>query len=109
MSKDKCVFVKSENNHTSYCAITVDDCFFAATRDQEWIQPQVDMLKTALEELTLERGEVSNILGMTVHMERDIERAVIKQKKFVNKLTEEFKVAKSAITPATAGLVQAGA
>ena len=69
MSKDKCVFVKSESNHISYCAITVDDCFFAATRDQEWIQSQVDMLKTAFEELTLERGEVINILGMTVHME----------------------------------------
>ena len=24
MSKDKCVFVKSESNHTSCCAITVD-------------------------------------------------------------------------------------
>ena len=25
MSKDKCVFAKSENNQISYCAITVDD------------------------------------------------------------------------------------
>ncbi len=95
MSKDKFVFVKSENNHISYCALTVDECFFAATRDQEWIQSQVDMLKTAFEELTVERREVINILGMTVHMERDKRRAVIKQKKrFVDKLTEEFKVAK---------------
>ena len=54
MSKDKCVFVKSENNQISYCAITVDDCFFAATRNQEWIQSQVDMVKTAFEELTLD-------------------------------------------------------
>ena len=57
MSKKKCVFVKSESNQISYCAITVDDCFFAATRDQEWIQSQVDMLRTAFEELTLERGK----------------------------------------------------
>ena len=55
MSKDKCVFVKSENNQISCC-----DCFFAATRNQEWIQSQVDMLKNAFEELTLERGEVIN-------------------------------------------------
>ena len=75
----------------------MDDCFFAATRDQEWIQSQVDVLKTAFEELTLERGDVINILGMTVHMERDKWRAVIKQKRFVDKLTEEFKVAKVAI------------
>ena len=63
------------------------------------------MLKTAFEELTLERGEVINILGMTVHMERDKGRAVINQKRFVDKLTEEFTVAKSAITPATADLL----
>ena len=38
-------------------------------------------------------------------MERDKGRAVVKQKRFVDKLTEEFKVAKSAITPATAELL----
>ena len=86
----------------------MDDCFFAATRDQGWIQSQVDMLKPAFEELTLERGEVIEILGMTVRMEKDKGRAVIKQRRFVDKLTEEFKVAKSAITPKTADLVRAG-
>ena len=39
------------------------------------------MLKGAFEELTLERGDVINILGMTVHMERDKGRAVIKNKR----------------------------
>ena len=63
------------------------------------------MLKAAFEELTLERGEAINILGMTVYMERDKGRAVVKQKRLVDKLTEEFKVAKSAITPATADLL----
>ena len=47
MSKDKCGFVKCEHNHVSYCAITVNDCFFAAIRDEERIQSQVDMLKIA--------------------------------------------------------------
>ena len=28
MSKDKCVFVKCEHIQVSYCAVTVDDCFF---------------------------------------------------------------------------------
>ena len=105
MSKDICVFVKCEHNQVSYCAVTVDDCFFAATRDEEWIKSQVDMLKAAFKELTThERGEAINIFGMTVYMERDKGRAVVKQKRFVDKLTEEFKVAKSAITPATAEL-----
>ena len=45
------------------------------------------------------------MLKMTVHMERDKRKAVIEQKRFVDKLTEEFKVAKSAITPATADLL----
>ena len=38
------------------------------------------MLKTAFEELTVERGETINILGITVRMERDRRRAVINQK-----------------------------
>ena len=36
MGKDKCVLVKSEGNKVSYCAITVDDCFFVTSRDEEW-------------------------------------------------------------------------
>ena len=77
MDKDKCVLVKRKGNLESYCAITVDDCFFAASRDDEWVNLSVNMLKEAFDELTLERGEVINILGMTVHMERDKRRAVI--------------------------------
>ena len=33
MSKDRCVMVKAEGDKVSYCAITVDDCFFAITKD----------------------------------------------------------------------------
>ena len=71
MEKDKCVLVKSDAGRVSYCAVTVDDCFFVATRDENWILENVKMLQDAFEELTLERGETINIiLGMTVHMER---------------------------------------
>ena len=71
-SKDKCVFVKFEHNQILYCAVTVDDCFFAATRNgnEEWINSQVEMIKAAFDKLTLERREAINILGMTVYMER---------------------------------------
>ena len=34
MSKDQCVMVKTERSKVSYCAITVDDCFFAITTDE---------------------------------------------------------------------------
>ena len=47
MSKDQCVLVKSEGNKVSYCAITVDDCFFAMTRDEDWINESIEMLKGA--------------------------------------------------------------
>ena len=97
--------VEQKNNNISYCAITVVDESFATARDQEWIQSQVDTLKPAFEEITLERGEVINILGMNVRIERDKGRAVIKQKRFVDKLTKESKVTKSAITSATADLL----
>ena len=50
--------IKTEGDKVSYSAITVDDCFFANTRDQEGINEAINMLKTAFEELTVERGEV---------------------------------------------------
>ena len=51
--KDQCVIVKTERGEVSYCAITVDGCFFAITRDEETI----NMLKNAFEEFIVERGE----------------------------------------------------
>ena len=105
MSKDQCVLVKSEGNKVSYCAITVDDCFFAMTRDEDWINESIEMLKGAFEELTVERGESINILGMTVHMERDKGRALINQKRFLDKLIDTYGITKTAITPATGDLM----
>ena len=49
--------IKTEGDKVSYFAITVDDCFFANTRDQEGINEAINMLKTAFEELTVEGGE----------------------------------------------------
>ena len=98
MSKDQCVMVKVEGGKVSYCAITVDDCFFAITRDEEWINETINMLKAAFEELTVERGENINILGMTVHLERTKGRAVIN-------LITTYGVTKTAITPATGDLM----
>ena len=58
------------------------------------------MMKTAFEELTVERGETINILGMTV-MERAKGRAVINQKRFVDNLITTYGVTKTAVIPAT--------
>ena len=56
-SKDQCVIFKVEGGQVSYCVITVDDCFFEITRDEEWINGTINMLKAAFEELTVERDE----------------------------------------------------
>ena len=90
----------------SVLLITVYDCFFVTTRDEDWVNEEAEMLKRAFEELTLDRGEVINTLGMTVHMERDKGRAVVNQKRFLEKLCDEFKVKKTAVTPATADLLR---
>ena len=105
MSKDQCVMVKTEGGKVSYCAITVDDCFFAITRDEEWINEAINMLKTAFDELTVERCETINILGMTVRLERAKGRAVINQnKRFVDNLITTYGVTKTVVTPATGDL-----
>ena len=97
--------VKTEGSKVSYCAITVADCFFAITRDEEWINGAINMLKAAFEELTVERGETINILGMTVRMERAKGRAVINQKRFLDNLITTYGVTKTAVTPATGDLM----
>ena len=102
LSKDQCVLVKSEGNKVSYCAITVDDCFFAIP---DWINQSVEMLKAAFEELTVERGETINILGMTVYMDREHGKAVINQQHFLDKLRSTYGIARAAVTPATGDLM----
>ena len=107
MNKDQCDMVKTEGGKASYCAITVDDCFFAITRDEEWINEANNMLKTAYEELTVERGVTINILGMNVRMERAKGRAVINHKRFVDILITTYGVTKTAVTPDTGDLMYA--
>jgi hypothetical protein len=106
MNKDKCVLMKSEGNKVSYCAITVDDCFFATTRDEEWANSGIKMLEQAFEEVTVERGDVINILGMTVTMDRVNKAAIIKQKHFLDKVASTFNITKKAVTPAYGDLLK---
>ena len=47
------------------------------SKDPDWINQSVEMLKAAFEELTVERGETIKILGMTVYMDRENGKAVI--------------------------------
>ena len=106
MTKDKCVLVKRNSGKVSYCAITVDVCFFVTTRDEEWIKGVTTMLEDAFEELTLGRGDKISILGMTAYMDRNAKRAIVNQKRFVDKLAETYEIiTKTAVTPANADVL----
>ena len=59
------------------------------------------MLKRACKELTVERGETINILGMTVRMDCERKRPVINQKHFFDNLIGTYGITKTAISPAT--------
>jgi hypothetical protein len=55
--KDKCVFVKTVGDKKAICRLTVDDGFFVATRDKEWIEEQANMLHRAFKEVTVTQGD----------------------------------------------------
>ena len=80
-------------------------CFFAITRDEGWINEAITMLNGAFEELTVEREETINYLGMTVHMNRVKRRAIINQKHFLDNLISTYGITNTAITPATGDLM----
>jgi len=103
--KDKCVFIKREEDKVSFCAITVDDCLFVCTKDNEWIEQQILMLKTAFQEVTVESGDVIGLVGMQIRMDREQKQVVITQPKHVKKIIEKFEVTKGAPTPALAKLM----
>ena len=105
LSKDQCVLVKSEGNKVSYCVIAVDDCLFAMSKDPDWINQSVEMLKAAFEELTVEQGETINILGMTVYMDRENGKAVINQQHFLDKLRSTYGITRTAFTTTTGDLI----
>ena len=98
--KDKCVMFKESDGKIAICGITVDDCFFAATRDEEWIQAQIKMLSDAFSEITVERGDELGIVGIQVQMDRTNRRAILSQRKFAAKVVEVFGVSRGAPNPA---------
>lgn len=104
-AKDKCVLVKQTEEKYSACAITVDDCLFVATKDELWINEQIEMLIRAFQEVTTERGNDLGIIGMQIKMDRENKRVILSQKKFAKQVIEVFGVAKKAVNPALGDLM----
>jgi hypothetical protein len=62
--KDPCLLDKKDLYKVVFVAITVDDCLFVGTRDKGWMEEQVDILKKAFGEVTVEYGYKHQIIGM---------------------------------------------
>jgi hypothetical protein len=100
--KDKCVVIKRHDNMVAMFAVTIDDCFCAFS------PPMKDELITMFENefgtVSVEHGDVVNIIGMTVTRDRVQRSAMIQQKHYVNELRNKFNVTKVAKTPHTGNL-----
>ena len=90
--KDKCLFIRREGKNVAYCAITVDDALFAATGDESWIKKQIEMLRKAYTDITVEEGESIGVIGMQVRMDPQSKKVIITQPKWVNQVIEKFEV-----------------
>jgi diphthamide synthase (EF-2-diphthine--ammonia ligase) len=102
--KDSCLLHKKSGNNVSYVAITVDDCFFVLSHNQHWMDEQLNILKTAFEEVTAEYGDSQQIIGMAVDFNRKDKSVSVSQRKYVDTVVERFDIKKSATTPATGNL-----
>jgi len=103
--KDKCVFIKTVGDKRAICGLTVDDGFFAATRDEAWITEQIEMLRREFKESTVTRGDKIGIVGMHLKMDRKNKRAILSQPKWEQKVIHEFETSKKAPTPALTNLM----
>ena len=97
--KDSCVLWKRQGDLISICGITVDDCLFVTSRGVTWRDEQVVMLKSAFGGLTVEFGDVLQIVGMHVTFDRVGKKAKISQGHYASKL-REFGINKGAASPA---------
>jgi hypothetical protein len=102
--KDPCLLYRKEGDKVAYVAITVDDCFFVGTKDKHWMDAQLKILEDAFGEITTERGDKQQIIGMAVDLDREERKVTVSQKNYVQTLAERFNIAKTAVTPATGEL-----
>jgi len=103
--KDKCVLTKCEGSKIAISGTTVDDCLFICTRDDKWIKEQIEMLRTAFDEITVETGEELGLIGMHISMDRAKKQVTITQPKHVERIIGTFEVVKGAPSPALGKLM----
>ena len=103
--KDKCVFIKGDTTNVAYCGVTVDDCFFVTTRNPEWKQQQIYMVKNQYEVITVEEGDELGLIGIQIKMDRVKKLVHMTQMKNIERIFSTFKPTKGVLTPAIANLM----
>jgi hypothetical protein len=103
--KDKCVLVKRQGSKLAISGTTVDDCLFVCSRDDKWIAEQIEMLKTAFDEITVEMGDELSLVGMHIRMDRTKKQMLTTQPKHMERIIETFEVVKGAPSPALGKLM----
>lgn len=98
--KDKCMFVKHVEEKVAMCGLTVDDCLFAAMRNEEWIKEHIDMLYKVFNEITVVCGDELGIVGMQVKIDRNQKVAILAQPKWENNVLKKFDMDKKTPSPA---------
>jgi hypothetical protein len=80
--------------------MTVDDCLFVTTNNEQWIAEQIAMLKEAYKTVEVEQGNELGLIGMQVKMDRELKRVILTQPKFIQSVIDVFGVSKGAPSPA---------
>ena len=99
------MLVKRQGSKLAMSRTTVDDCLFVCSRDDKWIAEQIEMLKTAFDEITVETGDELSLVGMHIRMDRAKKQVIITQPKHVERIIETFEVVKGAPSPALGKLM----
>jgi hypothetical protein len=99
--KGKCIFIKRDNERVALCGTTVDDCLFVCSRDEEWIQEQIGMMKKKYDERMIEHGDELGLIGMQIQMDRREKKVMLMQPKQVKRIIEAFWVTKGVSNPAS--------
>jgi hypothetical protein len=58
------MFVQREAGKLAFCATTVDHCLLIASKNDTWVQQQIQMLQSKNEEVTVETGDELVFIGM---------------------------------------------
>jgi hypothetical protein len=108
MPKDPCFLYKFGKSPSDMLllGLSVDDSFGASTRNCGLKEELYALVRATFEGYTVEEGDEINVIGMHFSFDRVNKAVTITQKKFVNKIIDEYKPAKSSTYPSDSYLFE---